>query len=128
MVMYMDTIKNARLLNKENYVNEVEKIHTRIDELNDKLDEVDDDDEHVNQVKLDMYPEQIEVLQKRAEALKKRFEKDNERYDELLTELKKTETTEFNLDYLKSEPDARTELDSIIRSITQILVNMHTED
>jgi predicted nuclease with TOPRIM domain len=121
----MDTIKNARLLNKENYVNEIEKIHARIDELNDKLDEVDDDDEHVNQVKLDLYPEQIEALQKRAENLEKRFLKEDERFEDILSELKKTETTEYNLEYLKSEPDTRQELDSIIRSITQILVNMN---
>jgi chromosome segregation ATPase len=122
----MEAIKNSRLINKENYVNEIDRIYTRIDELQDKLEDVDEDDEeHVNQVKLELYPEQIELLEEKAERLKERFEKDEERYEEILSELEKTETTEYNMKYLQSHPDPHTELDSIVRSITQVLVNLN---
>jgi hypothetical protein len=72
-----------------------------------------------------LYPEQIELLEEKAERLKERFEKDEERYDEILSELEKTETTEYNMKYLQSHPDPHTELDSIVRSITQVLVNLN---
>ena len=122
----MEAIKNSRLINKENYVNEIDRIYKRIDELQDKLEEVDEnDEEHVNQVKLDLYPEQIDLLEDKAERLKERFEKDEERYENLLEELEKTETTEYNLKYLQSGPDPRVELESIIQSITQVLVNLN---
>lgn len=122
----MEAIKNSRLINKENYVNEIDKIYKRIDELQDKLEDVDEnDDDHVSQVKLELYPEQIELLEEKAERLKDRFEKDEERYEEILSELEKTETTEYNLKYLQSEPDPHTELESIIRSITRVLVNLN---
>lgn len=122
----MEAIRNSRIINKENYVNEIEKIYARIDELHEKLEDVDEDDEeHINQVKLDLYPEQVELLEDKAEKLKERFEKDEERYENLLSELERTETTEFNIEYLKSQPDPRFELESIIRSITHILVNLN---
>ena len=122
----MEAIKNSRLINKENYVNEIDRIYKRIDELQDKLDEVDEnDDDHVSQVKLDLYPEQIELLEEKAERLKERFEKDEERYEEIISELEKTETTEYNMKYLQSGPDPRVELESIIQSITQVLVNLN---
>lgn len=126
MNTYMEAIKNSRLINKENYVNEIDRIYTRIDELQDKLEDVDEDDEeHVSQVKLELYPEQIELLEEKAGRLKERFEKDEERYEEILSELEKTETTEYNMKYLQSHPDPHTELDSIVRSITQVLVNLN---
>jgi hypothetical protein len=122
----MEAIRNSRLINKENYVNEIDRIYARIDELQDKLEDVDEnDEEHVNQVKLELYPEQIELLEEKAERLKERFEKDEERYEEILSELEKTETTEYNMKYLQSHPDPHTELDSIVRSITQVLVNLN---
>lgn len=122
----MEALKNSRLINKENYVNEIDKIYTRIDEIQEKLEEVDEDDEeHANQVKLELYPEQIEFLEDKAERLKDRFEKDEERYEQLMTEIEKTETTEYNIDYLKSSPDPHHELGSIVRAITQVLVNLN---
>ena len=122
----MEAIRNSRLINKENYVNEIDRIYKRIDELQDKLEDVDEnDDDHVSQVKLDLYPEQIELLEDKAERLKERFEKDEERYEEILSELEKTETPEYNLKYLQSDPDPHTELGSIIRSITRVLVNLN---
>ena len=69
----MEALTNSRLINKENYVNEIDKIFTRIDEIQEKLENVDeDDDEHVNHVKLDLYPEQIELLEDKAEKLQSR--------------------------------------------------------
>jgi|TARA_R110000782_G_scaffold918_3_gene3337 predicted nucleic acid-binding Zn-ribbon protein len=122
----MEALTNSRLINKENYVNEIDKIFTRIDEIQEKLENVDEeDDEHVNQVKLDLYPEQIELLEDKAEKLQDRFMKDEERYETLMTEVGKMETTEYNLEYLKSAPNPSHELGSIVRAITQVLVNLN---
>ena len=122
----MEALTNSRLINKENYVNEIDKIFTRIDEIQEKLENVDEeDDEHVNQVKLDLYPEQIELLEDKAEKLQDRFVKDEERYETLMTEVGKMETTEYNLEYLKSAPNPSHELGSIVRAITQVLVNLN---
>ncbi len=122
----MEALTNSRLINKENYVNEIDKIFTRIDEIQEKLENVDeDDDEHVNHVKLDLYPEQIELLEDKAEKLQDRFVKDEERYETLMTEVGKMETTEYNLEYLKSAPNPSHERGSIVRAITQVLVNLN---
>jgi predicted nucleic acid-binding Zn-ribbon protein len=122
----MEALTNSRLINKENYVNEIDKIFTRIDEIQEKLENVDeDDDEHVNHVKLDLYPEQIELLEDKADKLQDRFVKDEERYETLMTEVGKMETTEYNLEYLKSTPNPSHELGSIVRAITQLLVNLN---
>lgn len=122
----MEALTNSRLINKENYVNEIDKIFKRIDEIQEKLENVDEeDDEHVNQVKLELYPEQIELLEDKAEKLQDRFVKDEERYETLMTEVGKMETTEYNLEYLKSAPNPSHELGSIVRAITQVLVNLN---